>query len=146
MQRVSLLKHVLYFFHLSFEACAVLLPSQSLTIRMLYVFYSGLWLFTRKPQDSVSATAAKKEAQRLGFDISQLVTVNQAGCQYPGSYTSSSNTIPSTVSSGPTLASVIKSQGDLTTFGAAVEAVLGSAQGAALANVTILAPTDKVSL
>lgn len=44
---------------------------------------AGLWLFSRKPADPEATAAMRAEAARLGFDLSVLKPVAQAGCSYP---------------------------------------------------------------
>ena len=45
---------------------------------------SGLWIFTRQPVASAATIeAARTAAKALGFDLTPLVNVTQAGCTYP---------------------------------------------------------------
>lgn len=45
---------------------------------------SGLWIFTRQPVPSAATVdAARNAAKTLGFDLTPLVNVVQAGCTYP---------------------------------------------------------------
>lgn len=46
---------------------------------------SGLWIFTRQPVPPSQATveAARSAAEALGYDLTPLVPVTQAGCTYP---------------------------------------------------------------
>lgn len=45
---------------------------------------SGLWIFSRQPVASAaSVDAARTAARALGFDLTPLVDVTQAGCTYP---------------------------------------------------------------
>lgn len=44
---------------------------------------SGLWLFSRKPVDPEAAAVMRSRAAALGYDLSVLKPVTQAGCTYP---------------------------------------------------------------
>lgn len=45
---------------------------------------SGLWIFTRQAQPTqATVDAARAAAKGLGFDLTPLVAVTQAGCSYP---------------------------------------------------------------
>ncbi|EIE21719.1 hypothetical protein COCSUDRAFT_83508 [Coccomyxa subellipsoidea C-169] len=44
----------------------------------------GLWLYSRIPADPTNLQLMLQEAQALGFDISVLQPVQQAGCVYAG--------------------------------------------------------------
>ncbi|KAI8472609.1 MAG: hypothetical protein J3K34DRAFT_413662 [Monoraphidium minutum] len=44
---------------------------------------SGLWLFSRKPVDPEATQIMRDKAAALGFDVSVLKPVAQAGCTYP---------------------------------------------------------------
>ncbi|BDA44564.1 hypothetical protein COCOBI_06-0400 [Coccomyxa sp. Obi] len=44
----------------------------------------GLWLYSRIPADATNLQLMLQEAQQLGFDISVLQPVQQAGCVYAG--------------------------------------------------------------
>jgi hypothetical protein len=43
----------------------------------------GLWLFSRKPVDPEAAAVMRSRAAALGYDLSVLKPVTQAGCTYP---------------------------------------------------------------
>ena len=45
---------------------------------------SGFWIFTRQPVPSAAVVeAARTAAKAIGFDLTPLVNVEQAGCTYP---------------------------------------------------------------
>ncbi|KIY97278.1 hypothetical protein MNEG_10685 [Monoraphidium neglectum] len=44
---------------------------------------SGLWLFSRKPEDPGAVKVMRAKAAALGFDLSVLKPVTQKGCTYP---------------------------------------------------------------
>jgi len=48
-------------------------------------YRGGLWIFTRDPLNADAAAAARQAAEDLGFDMRQLVDVQQEGCDYEGS-------------------------------------------------------------
>ncbi len=46
---------------------------------------SGLWLFSRVPQDPDNTELMRGKLQELGVDPSDLLEVEQEGCTYQGS-------------------------------------------------------------
>lgn len=57
--------------------CAVSTPGSN------SVNASGFWLFSRTPVDPAGEALLREKAAELGLDLSQLVKVQQEGCEYP---------------------------------------------------------------